>query len=476
MSTRRALVFSFLDRYAALVLTIASSMVIARLLSPADIGIFSVTMVLVSFASTLRDMGAGQYLVQARELTPTHIRATWTIMLGTGAGMALLVLVAAYPVASFYKEPRMATIMAIVALNFLINPFGSMTYAWLMREMRFETLAVMRLFSSLAGAVTAAVLAWQDWGPLSLALGNLAATIVNAAIGTWYRPAHFGWLPGRQGVRPALKFGGTAAFSSLLVDLTSGAPELLLGRLQSLSAAGYFSRANGLAMMFQRLVLDATNVVALPTFAREFRSMGNVREPFLRATAYVTALGWAFFVGLAIAAYPTVRVLYGDQWDASVDVVRVLAVGMCIGMPMAMVQPALLALGKPGVILRTNLRLVPVQLGAIAAGASVSLLGAAIGFAGTQCLALVLWARAARRELGIDWTPFFDALRRSALLAGVVSAAPLLAMVVVPHLGLGKLVLLLTTAAMGVLLFVLAAHWLRHPIDEEVQRVLLRFR
>ena len=144
--------------------------------------------------------------------------------------------------------------------------------------------------------------------------------------------------------------------------------------------------------------------------------------------------------------------------------------------PLAMVQPALLALGKPGVILRTNLRLVPVQLGAIAAGASVSLLGAAIGFAGTQCLALVLWARAARRELGIDWTPFFDALRRSALLAGVVSAAPLLAMVVVPHLGLGKLVLLLTTAAMGVLLFVLAAHWLRHPIDEEVQRVLLRFR
>lgn len=476
MSTRRALVFSFLDRYAALVLSIGSSMVIARLLSPADIGVFSVTMVLVAFASTLRDMGAGQYLVQTRDLTAINIRATWTIMLSTGLCMALVVLAAAYPVSRFYSEPRMAIIMAIVALSFVINPLGSMTYAWLMREMRFETLAVMRLFSSLAGAFTAAMLAWHDHGPISLALGNLAATVVSAALGIWFRPPHFGWMPTLQGLRPALKFGGTTAGTSLLTDLANGAPELLLGRLQSLTAAGYFSRANGLAMMFQRMVMDATNVVALPTFAREFRSVGNIRAPFLRATAYVTALGWAFFIGLALAAYPTVRVLYGDQWDNSVDVVRVLAMGMCIGMPVAIVQPALLALGKPAVILRITLVLVPVQIAVIAIGAHFSLMGAAVGFALSQCLALVLWASAAQRELGFAWPQFGEALRRSALLAAAVSAAPLLALGAVHLAGIGHLPMLLVTAALGVVLFVLAARWVGHPIDEEIQRIKLRLR
>ena len=101
MSTRRALVFSFLDRYAALVLSIVSSMFIARLLTPAELGVYSVTMVFILFLSSMRDLGAGQYLVQEKDLTPERIRATWTVLLGTGLLMASLVLEAAYPVAHF---------------------------------------------------------------------------------------------------------------------------------------------------------------------------------------------------------------------------------------------------------------------------------------------------------------------------------------------------------------------------------------
>ena len=134
MSTRRALVFSFIDRYAGLLLSVLSSMFIARLLSPAEIGVFSVTMVMLTFISSLRDLGAGQYLVQVHELTPQRIRATWTVLLGTGWLMAIVVLMIAEPIARFYHEPRMLDIMLVIAFNFAINPFGSMTYAWLMRE------------------------------------------------------------------------------------------------------------------------------------------------------------------------------------------------------------------------------------------------------------------------------------------------------------------------------------------------------
>ena len=71
MSTHKAIVFSFLDRYASLGLGIVSSMIIARILTPAEIGTFSVTMVLLAFLSTVRDFGAGEYLVQEKDLTNT---------------------------------------------------------------------------------------------------------------------------------------------------------------------------------------------------------------------------------------------------------------------------------------------------------------------------------------------------------------------------------------------------------------------
>src|SRR6185503_18827477 len=103
MSTRKSLFFSFLDRYASLLITVASPMVIARLLTPTEIGVFSVTMVLLMFVATVRDMGAGQYLIQEKNLTTERIRAVWAVQLGLGLGLACLVLLASNLVAVFYN-------------------------------------------------------------------------------------------------------------------------------------------------------------------------------------------------------------------------------------------------------------------------------------------------------------------------------------------------------------------------------------
>ncbi|CAD5375225.1 conserved membrane hypothetical protein [Rubrivivax sp. A210] len=475
MGTRRALFFSFLDRYSALALSILSSMVIARLLTPADIGVFSVTMVLVAFANSLRDLGAGQYLVQERDLNATRIRAVWTVLLGTGLLMAVIVSVAAYPVSKFYREPRMALIMGVVAVNFVVNPFGSMTYAWLIREMSFQRLAVMRFFSSLAGAVASVILAWQDFGPLSLALGNLAATCVNAAIGAWFRPAHFSWLPGRHELRRVLKFGGTTSATNIIWDFAIGAPELLLGRLQTLGAAGYYSRANGLTMMFQRLVLDATNAVAMPLFAREHRQGGNTSASFLRATSYVTALGWSFFIGLALMAGPTVRVLYGDQWDFSARITQVLAIGMCIALPAAMCQTLLLALGRVATIMRTTAFLVPVQVACIAVGATSGALQAAVGFAVAQIVAVSAWLLVTRSAIGFEFQGLLRVLARSAALALLVAIVPAASLAASTYWKpLGNLAQVSLVFALSLPVFVGAVRLLGHPFAAEVNLALAK--
>ena len=232
MSTRKSLFFSFLDRYASLAISIIYSMVIARLLTPGELGIFSVTMVLLGFVSTVRDMGAGQYLVQEKELTNDRIRAVWAVQLGLGVGLAIIVLLASYPVALFYDEPRMRNIMFLVALNYLINPFGSLTYAWLMREMRFESVALMRFSSALGGAVVSSVLAWQDYGPISLAFGSVASTLINASLAVCFRPKFFPWLPGTKELRRVLGFGSRLTAGSIVISLATAAPELFLGKLQ----------------------------------------------------------------------------------------------------------------------------------------------------------------------------------------------------------------------------------------------------
>jgi O-antigen/teichoic acid export membrane protein len=397
------------------------------------------------------------------------------VLFGTGAVMALLVLAAAVPVSRFYGSPTMVDIMLVIAINFVANPFGSMTYAWLMREMRFETLAAMRFSASLAGAAVSVLLTWQGHGPISLAYGSLAGTLVNAAVGFRLRPAGLTLWPSFKEVRRVIGFGSRISATSLIGSATSGTPELMLGKLQGLQAAGLYSRSNGLASMFQRLVLDAVNAVALPLFAKAQRESGSPIEPWLKAVSYVTALGWSFFGGLALLSFPATRLLYGDQWDASVDATRLLALGFAVGLPAGMCPLVLMGIGQVQRMLKLTLAALVLQLGLVGLGAAHSLEGAALGFAAAQATGLVLWLCATHAAAPFSWRGLFAALAQSAKLAATVCLGPAIAVFCFGWSPTNPWPALLVGVSLGLALFLGSLLWFAHPLAAEIASVSKRF-
>ena len=144
MSLRRAVVYAYLDRYASYFVMFVSSVVTARLLTPEEIGVFSVTMVLVGFLGPFRDLGASQYVIQTRDLSPGALRAVWAVQIGMAVLLALLLLAARGPVAAFYRAPQIETIMLLLAVSSMLLPPSAMVSAWLSREMAFGRLALIR--------------------------------------------------------------------------------------------------------------------------------------------------------------------------------------------------------------------------------------------------------------------------------------------------------------------------------------------
>lgn len=313
---------SFLDRYSGLVIHTASSMVIARLLIPSEIGVYSVTMVLLGFVATFRDLGAGQYLVQSKELSAEEMRATWSVQLGLGCFLALLVLAAAIPVADFYREPQMTAIMIVLAVNFAITPFLAYPNAWLVRELRFGPIAAVRFTGALVHASAAIGLAWIGFGAVSLAWANVLTTVASILAIWLIAWPKLPWRPTLEGIGNVVTFGGKLTIASLMNNLSSGTPELILGKLQTMAEAGLFSRCQGLVVMFQRLVMDAVGTVALPYFSKQSRESADIAPAFVVAMELVCGLGWSFFFGIALLAYPAIQILYGPQWDAAVDPAR----------------------------------------------------------------------------------------------------------------------------------------------------------
>jgi O-antigen/teichoic acid export membrane protein len=476
MSTRRAFTYSFVDRYAALIIHTGSAMVIARLLTPAEIGVYSLTMVLLGFIATFRDLGAGQYLVQKKDLTIDHVRSTWAVQLGLGLLFAAIIAAASVPVARFYEEARMTPIMLILAFNFAITPFQALPYAWLTRDMKFGTLATIRVTGAVAQAMFAIGLAWLDYGPISLAWANLAATVAGILLAAGIVGSRLPWRPRLSGVRQVISFGGRLTAVSLLTTIRNASPELFLGKLQGMTETGLFSRGQGLVAMFERLVMDAVNAVAFPLYAKEMREGNDVTSTFLRAAALITVLGWSFLVCLAILAFPVVRVLYGDQWDAAVDPTRWLAVAMIFAVPVHVCMVPMLATGAVGQVLRVALLSTLISVACAGVGASFGLLALSQAMLPAAAVSSALWLYAAKRHVAFRWRELLAMLAKSALCAVTAGAVPLAVSLVLGWRStefLATLLIAVPGAAAG---FASTAFLTRHPIWDEGMRALGRRR
>lgn len=475
MSTRRAFAYSFADRYAGLVVHTVSAMIIARLLSPPEIGVYSLTMVFVTFIATFRDLGAGQYLVQKKELTTSDVRDTWAVQLGLGLFFSLVIAVACVPVSVFYDEPRMIAIMLVLAANFALTPFQALPYAWLMRAMRFDVLATMRMCAAMVQAACGIGLAWAGVGPISLAWANLAATIAGVAIATAFVGGELPWKPRFAGIGHVVSFGGRLAGINVLSTIRSASPELFLGRFQGMTETGLFSRGQGLVVMFERLIMDAVNSVALPMYAKELREGREITATFLRAVSLVTAFGWSLLAFIGILAFPVIRVLYGTQWDDTVDPTRWLAAAMALGVPGYVCLAPMIASGAVD-------RLLSATALSTCVAAACSGLGAYLGLlplsqlmlpAAATSSALALYV--AKPQAGFKWGPLMRILATSASLAAAASIVP-----VGVSIAFGwrpqHILLSLTIAVPGSIAgFCIAAYLTRHACWDELARATSHF-
>lgn len=417
MQLRRALVFAYAEKYGGFVIGLASTMVISRLLGPEDVGIFAIGMALVGLAAAVRDLGVSTYVVQETDLTDEQIRSAFTVAMLAGFISGALVLAAAIPAGHYYGDTRVTSVVAILSLNFLIMPFGSISQALLSRDMRFDVLAWIRLlFAAMQGGV-GAWLSWRGWGPIGLAWASVVAMVSNAIISFAARG---------HSCRPVLDFlclrrvvavGGPATAVAIADEVLAAAPELILGRAQGLADTGLLSRARGLSQMAYQLLARAAGPVFFGAFAEKFRSGETTTPLYLRATTYVVSVGWAMLSAMYVLAAPVIVVLFGPNWTAVAAPLRYLCLAAAATLLTSGANHLLLATGGALLSMRAKLTLVPIAIVCCFGGAHFGV--EALGFALLLAAAIgsMLMMSAVSRHSGIPIRLQLVPARDAALLA-----------------------------------------------------------
>ena len=346
-------------------LALASSMIIARLLTPEDIGLYGVAAALMGVAHIVRDFGISSYLIQEKNLTEEHKRTAFTLTLIIGITLFSITYLIAEPVAAFYDDQRMVEILLLMSINFLIIPFNATTISLLMREMEFSSLFWIRAIASVAEAATAITLALNGFGYMSLAWAALVNTSALAIVLLIYKPKEYWYVPTLSKWRKVLTFGSQAALSNMIFRSFMYINDLVIGKVLNFASVAILSRASGIMFMFDRDFMQAIQNVAYPAFARANRENADLESAHSRSTAALTAIAWPCYGFLSLYALETVRFLYGHQWDAAAPLIPVFCLAGAVAAMWKLNKQVIMAMGYPNLTLRAEILILLIRIGAL---------------------------------------------------------------------------------------------------------------
>jgi O-antigen/teichoic acid export membrane protein len=355
MNVRRAVVLSLAQRYVAFTIHFGASLVLARLLTPTEVGIFSLAAAVVGIAHLIRDFGVGEYIIQERDLTRDRQRAAFGVTLIMAWIIAALIYLFAPKIAAFYATEGIAAALYVLALNFMLLPFGSTTFAVLSKEMAFNAIFAVQTVSIVSSTAVTLVLAYRGHSYMSLAWGSVVGIVVTIIMLALLRPRDIFILPSFKGLARVGRFGGVLTIGRLLDQICRRAPDLLIGNGLGLHAVGIFSKASSLLDAFHDFFIAAIHRVALPAFAQNRIEALAARVDYLKAVQLLAIFPLAFFGFLGLFAEPLIYLLFGPNWLEVAPLLRIMSIGGVLSAPYVLAYPALTANGRVRDLLRAQL-------------------------------------------------------------------------------------------------------------------------
>jgi len=398
--------------------------ILARLLVPADFGLFAMTLIVSSVAQLFTEGGLSRITIQRTELDHGEVSALfWWNVVG-GMVMAALMAMTAPLMAWFYGEPGVQSIILALSATCVIAGLARQHQALLIREMRFRSTAVAQSVSVLSGAIVGVLVAFWGGGPWSLVAIAIVPAIVQSLL-LWQMCS---WRPGRPrwnaGVRSMLAFGGSLTTSRCLNFTTTNADNLLIGWAWGAAALGIYGRA-------YQLLLLPLGLITQPTANVMITALSKIKDNDARYRRYYSGAlnGMMWLIGPAMAlaaacAHDLVRLVLGPGWSESADVFRVLAVASLLQPIYQSLRWVLISRDRGTRLVVVSATMCVFSVTAFVAGLRWGSIGVAMGYAAVSLLLFPWYVIYALRDTGLTAWHLVKAIQWPAIAsAGVYVAA-----------------------------------------------------
>jgi len=340
--------WSFINTLVTKLAGIAVTVVVVRIVTPHDFGVFAVALVVYAIVAGFGELGLSAG-ISRREADPAVAGPVVTALsMISSSILAIAMVVAAHPVATLLGAPQAEAAIRVLAICIFLNSTTAVSSAILVRDFRQGRLFAATAIAFVPANLVLVLLALNGDGALAFAWSRVvgqvvAGGVVIIAAGKWYRPK---W--NRAEAVKVLTFGLPLAGANILNYMLLNADFAFIGSLLGAALLGIYTLAFNVASWSTSVLGGTINGVAMPALSALRTKPAQLRETMVRWSRLVALLSFPVSALTAVLAADIVQVLYGSTWARAAPVLSVLALYGAVFVVSLLFSNLLIGVGRAG--------------------------------------------------------------------------------------------------------------------------------
>lgn len=323
--TARTIKWNAIDKLSSQVLYGVTGIILANLLTDEDFGLVGAVTIFQTFAALFVDSGFSYALIQRKSPTQADYSTVFWFNLGMSVGLYVVLFACAHLIAwCFDGDMRLVPLSRVMFLNLIINALSIVQINILTKKMDMKMVAISNTVGMVAGAVVGILLAFAGYGAWAMVWQTLTLGAVKAGMlwltGHWRPMAVCSWTILKSYFRVGFGVVGSSWLNVLFQNING----MVIGNRNGMASLGYYTQADkwskmGVASLSQ--ILNTSFLPALSQYQDSPKEFASITAKMNRLTSYLTFPACIFLIVLAT---PIFHVLFGDKWDASIMLFRLL--------------------------------------------------------------------------------------------------------------------------------------------------------
>lgn len=318
------LFWSAVERFGQQGLQFVITIIIARILTPADYGLIAMLAIFIAVARSFVDSGFGSALIQKQKTTQIDFSTIFYFNIAVSILFYFILFFTAPLIAKFYNQPILIPITRVMSLNIVISSFGLIQNTILTKNINFKTLTKISMLSIVVSGAIGIFMAYKGFGVWALVFQILSSNFIRT-FSLWLFNK---WRPilafSLNSLKSLFSYGSKLLASGLLNQIFENIYKLVIGRYYSPFELGFYSQAKRIQELPVRNSLSILQRVTFPVYSTIQNENVRLKKVYRKTIKGIIYFNFPLMIGLAVLAPLLIKVLLTQKWLPAVPYLQLL--------------------------------------------------------------------------------------------------------------------------------------------------------